>query len=261
MEKMNPADPIDFMIYKFHDKPLSLAGAKATVDVHPDFAKFMLDRTEQVFPNKSNFHALHERQDMFAHDATDAYWYATTVGGKISDAILKAIAKSPYQSVTYGMFTGERFREGEETLLNLAWHGNYSNAMRYVENVVEGRWPEFEQMIIKHNKQQAKNTSHDYRFVWGALPEYAGVLYKKNIQISKELMDIIKSYPKTVILYTFESGVRHEDLEPVIKADTGYWHEYWDTLYRHTDMPYEDVLKLEKQWKAELKASAKSKEQ
>lgn len=256
MEKMDPAAPINLIFYKFHDKPQSLAAAQAVVDIHPDFAKFMLQRPQQLFSNKSNYHALAERQNMFVHDPTDAYWYATNIGGKVSDEILNAIAKSPYQSIAYGMFTGERLLRCEYNLLTLAWHGNVSNAIRYVENVIQDRWPELERLIIESSKMpETTDDNRSTRLIRDALPEYAGLLYKKQIQIPKELMDLIKSHAKNVILYTFESETRHLDLEPVVKANPGYWQEYWDTLYRHTTTSDTELHELSTKWKAEREAA------
>jgi hypothetical protein len=85
----------------------------------------------------------------------------------------------------------------------------------------------------------------------GILIEYAGYLFENDIQIPSKLMDIIKQSTRLVIDFTWETGVRHPELEPIVKANFNEWYPYFYNALRHTGTSQSEIDQLRRQWVAD----------
>lgn len=240
MEKMDPTQEIDFMLYQYHSKPEILAAAKAIMDIHPDFVRFFRDK----IPMERS--QIVKRKELFMHDAADAMWYSVETGDLDLD-VQEVLALSPHLAVGYASKLGKRLPGIEPRLLNFNLITKSEIIIKYVKEAVDDRWPELEDVltnmaITDSYKRDTRNT---------ILIEYAGYLFENNIKVPSKLMDIIKQSPRLVIDFTWETGVRHPELEPIIKADSNEWYPYFYTALRHTGTSQSEIDQLRRQWVAD----------
>ena len=244
MEKMDYAVPLEFMLYKYHSNPETLAAAKAVLDIHPDFVTFFSDKIPM---ERSD---LIRRKPLFMQDPSDAMWYSIQTKDTGED-MQRVIVKNPYLAVSYAIKLGKRLPVLEAELLPEGEEFNHvpDIILKYLKQVVKRRWPELEDKIL----MAAKNTAQrrDQTRTHNILVEYAAYLFEMNTEIPNKLMDLIQRDGDLIIDFTIETGVRWPKLESVIKADIYYWSEYFYRALKSTDMPDREVDQLKKQWVAD----------
>lgn len=240
MEEMDPSQEIDFMLYKYHSKPETLTAAKAVMDIHPDFVRFFRDK----IPMERS--QIVKRKPLFMHDPSDAMWYSLETGDLGPD-VQEVIGTSPHLAVGYASKLGKRLPGIEPRLLNFKLISKSEIIMKYVREAIGKRWPELEDVLV--NTDTTDSFKRDTRN--GILIEYAGYLFENDIQIPSKLMDIIKQSTRLVIDFTWETGVRHPELEPIVKANFNEWYPYFYNALRHTGTSQSEIDQLRRQWVAD----------
>ena len=240
MEEMDPSQEIDFMLYQYHSKPETLTAAKAVMDIHPDFVRFFRDK----IPMERS--QIVKRKPLFMHDAADAMWYSLETGDLGPD-VQEVLALSPHLAVRYASKLGKRLPGIEPRLLNFNLISKSEIIIKYVKEAVNDRWHELEDVlanmaITDSYKRDTRNT---------ILIEYAGYLFENNIKVPSKLMDIIKQSPRLVTDFTWETGVRHPELEPIVKANFNEWYPYFYNALRHTGTSQSEIDQLRRQWVAD----------
>jgi len=240
MEEMDPSQEIDFMLYNYHSNPETLTAAKAVMDIHPDFVRFFRDK----IPMERS--QIVKRKPLFMHDAADAMWYSIETGDLGLD-VQEVLALSPHLAVGYASKLGKRLPGIEPRLLNFKLISKSEIIMKYVKEAIGERWPELENVLT--NMDTTDSYKRDTRNT--ILIEYAGYLFENDIQIPSKLMDIIKQSTRLVIDFTWETGVRHPELEPIVKANSDEWYPYFYNALRHTGTSQSEIDQLHRQWVAD----------